>query len=205
MPHEERPSPAYDAGFIKLVQSALAKKRAGQKLKREEQRAIERYQRDEDERTRRRHYGQIPKKLWVQWSGRQHKILADQANCHGIPVGGETIDLPAVVKWLHDFLAENQYKLRQEEAREEDGTESGEKLRNLRLRNEQLERDAARDKLQTIDRSEAHDAFAAAAARLRAGFDQLQRRYGNDALEIAYGAIDDAMSLIDQRLGPPSE
>src|SRR4051812_40675267 len=94
--------PPYDAKFIKLVQTAVAKKRAGQKLKRDELRAIERYQRDEDEKARRRAYAAIPKKYWVDWSGRDYRALLNQAATYGLPVSGQTIDLAAVVRWIHD-------------------------------------------------------------------------------------------------------
>lgn len=193
--------PNYDSDFVRLVQNALAKKRAGHKLKRDELRAIERYQRDEDERARRRHYAEIPKKLWVQWSGRQHKVLNDQAAAHGLPVSGETIDLAAVVKWLHEFLAANQYKLLRDDAAEDDGTEAGERLKNLRLKNELIEIDLAAARGETMPRTQVHDGLAAIAARLRAAGDQLQRRFGAEGLSIMHEALDDADRIVSRLFG----
>ncbi len=45
-------------------------------------------------------------------SGRQAKVLQEQAARYGIPFGGSTIDLPEVVRALHDFLANAKYQLR---------------------------------------------------------------------------------------------
>lgn len=195
----------YDAAFIKLVQSALAKKRAGHKLKRDELRAIERYQRDEDERASRRHYGAIPKKLWCEWSGRHRRVLLDQAETYGLPVSGETIDLAAVVKWLHEFLAANTQKLRKDDAAEDDGTEAGERLKNLRLKNELIEIELAAARGETMPREHVHDGFAAIAARLRAAGDQLQRRFGAEALSIMHEALDDNEQAVERMFGEQQE
>lgn len=185
----------YDPQFIRLVQAALAKKRSGHKLKRDETRAIERYQRDEEERARQRAYGAIPKKLWVQWSGRQHKVLDDQARTHGMPISGETIDLPAVVQWIHDFLAENTHKLRKEDASEADGTEAGERVRNLRLKNEKLVEELAEIRRETLSRGEVRDRLGAIAAGLRVAGERLEREHG----EAAYFILTEAIENLDKQ------
>lgn len=53
----------------------------------------------------------IPKRLYNTWSGRQTKVLHDQARRYGMPLEGATIDLIEVVEWIHDFLAENKRDL----------------------------------------------------------------------------------------------
>lgn len=188
----------YDPAFIRLVQAALAKKRAGKKLSRDEQRAIERYQRDEEARAAKRAYSAIPKKLWVAWSGRQHKVLDLQAQTWGLPVSGETIDLAAVVRWLHDFLADNAHKLRKDDAAESDGTEAGERIRNLRLKNEKLEEELAAIRRASLPREATHQLLASFAARLRSAGEQLERRCGVDALTIFTEALDDGERLIER-------
>jgi hypothetical protein len=74
-----------------------------------------------EERTRWQYYAAIPQKHWRQMSGRQTKVLNKQAERYGIPFGGASISLPAVVRALHDFLADNAQKL----AREDDELMSG--------------------------------------------------------------------------------
>lgn len=184
-------SSEYDAAFIGLVQSALAKKRSGHKLKQAEQRAIDRYQRDEDVRASQRHYAALPKKLWVEWSGRDHRVLLDQAATYGLPLSGETISLPAFAKAIHDFLAANTHKLRKEDAAEGDGTEAGERLKNLRLKNEMLTEELAQMRRETLPRGEVHDRLAAIAARLRTAGERLEREHGEGALFILLEALDE--------------
>src|SRR5688572_5463187 len=99
--------PQYDPHFTALLNQALAKKRAGQKLKREEQRAIAKFQSDSDEAARWQHYGQVPKKHYVRLSGRQHKVLDEQAVLYDLPLGDPTIDLAKVLRRFHDILAEH--------------------------------------------------------------------------------------------------
>jgi hypothetical protein len=44
-------------------------------------------------------------------SGRQTKVIHEQAVLYGIPFGGAAINLSEVVRSLHDFLAANARKL----------------------------------------------------------------------------------------------
>src|SRR4051794_36283760 len=44
-------------------------------------------------------------------SGRQAKVINEQAERYGLAFGGPTIDLPRFVRTLHDFLAKNALKL----------------------------------------------------------------------------------------------
>jgi len=73
--------------------------------------ALARVERRDEEEQRWRHYRTIPKKHWRRMSGRQAKVLNEQATRHGIPLGGPTISLAEVVRWLHDFLAANKVRL----------------------------------------------------------------------------------------------
>ncbi|MGN6545539.1 MAG: hypothetical protein ACTHK7_10865 [Aureliella sp.] len=90
-------------------------------LTREERTAVERHEKGKEERLRWQYYGSIPQKHWRQMSGRQAKVINEQAVRYGIPFDGATVSLPAVVKALHDFLAENKHKL----ARDDDDLMSG--------------------------------------------------------------------------------
>ena len=65
----------------------------------------------------------VTKGTWVKWSGRQHKTLGEQAARYGVPIGGATISLPEVARWLHDFLARNARRLKAAEADEQESLE----------------------------------------------------------------------------------
>jgi IS4 transposase len=98
-----------------LVTRAYRKVMDGQELTKPERAALKRHEKDKEERLRRQYYAGIPQKHWREMSGRQTKVLNEQATRYGIPFGGATINLPAVVRALHDFLADNAVKLARED------------------------------------------------------------------------------------------
>lgn len=63
--------------------------------------------REQEEQLRWKHYCSISAKHWKAMSGRQTKTLIEQSGRYGIPFSGAVINLPDVVKALHDFFAEN--------------------------------------------------------------------------------------------------
>jgi len=97
-----------------LAAAALEKRARHQKPSNQEIGALRRVERKREEQRRWECYGSIPKKHWREMSGRQAKVLNEQATRHGIPFGGRTVSLPDVVKRLHDFLAENKLRLQAE-------------------------------------------------------------------------------------------
>src|SRR3990172_5054457 len=94
-----------------LAQKAYEKLRAGQTPTAQEGAALKRYEKEREEKLRWQYYGSIPQKHWRQMSGGQAKVLKEQADRYGLPFGGPTINLPAVARALHDFLADNAHKL----------------------------------------------------------------------------------------------
>ena len=96
---------------VALVQSAIKKHRAGQPLSRQETTAWKRFEREEDERRGRRFVESVPKSLYCEWSGRQTKILHDEADLYGMPLRGSTIHVPDLVRWLHNFLTKYKHDL----------------------------------------------------------------------------------------------
>jgi hypothetical protein len=100
-----RPEQLEREAFLARVRSAVAKNQAKQPLSPDELKAWKRFELDEDERRGRRFVAAVPKKVYGEWSGRQTKILHDQADLYGIPLRAPTINLPDVIAWLHDFLA----------------------------------------------------------------------------------------------------
>ena len=53
----------------------------------------------------------VPKTDYERISGRQVRTFHAQAKTYGIPLLGKSVDVLAVVRWLHDFLAENKHDL----------------------------------------------------------------------------------------------
>jgi phage terminase Nu1 subunit (DNA packaging protein) len=186
-----------------LVQSALEKRRRGAKPNQTELRALARFERQKEEADRWRHYSTIPKKHWQEMSGRQQKILNDQAGTWGIPIGGREIDLSAVVRWLHQFLADNAIKLRGADS--DDPMMAGavspwlEEFRKEQTFLARLKRRELEGAL--IPRDVIHDALARIASILRGAGAVLQRQFGPEAHQILDEALDDAEREIESLCG----
>jgi hypothetical protein len=90
---------------------ARAKMGQGKSLTSAESAALKRVERAEEDKLRQKFYASIPKKDYTVMSGRQRKVLLEQAARYGMPIGGETISLPDLARWLHDFLAKNSHRL----------------------------------------------------------------------------------------------
>lgn len=175
-----------------LVTRAYQKLTAKQALSREEQSAWRRFEKGREERLRWQYYASIPQKHWRAMSGRQTKVLAEQAVRYGIPFGGASVDLPVVVRALHDFLAENAIKL----ARDEDPLLSGASSPALERYREERAQLARLDRLERegslVPRDQARVALGRIAQHLRSAGETLERRFGPAALEILDEALDAA-------------
>ncbi|QDV25950.1 hypothetical protein [Aureliella helgolandensis] len=167
-------------------------------LSRDEEAAVKQHEKQKEERLRWQYYETIPQKHWRSMSGRQAKILNEQASRYGIPFGGANVSLPKVVRALHDFLADNKHKL----ARDDDDLLSGpaspaleryREERALLARLVRLEREG-----ELLPRDLVRLSLAKTAALIRAAGETLQKQFGDTAAELLYDAIEDAESEIER-------
>lgn len=170
-----------DRKLQELAAAAAKKKLRGEKLTREEVRALERVQQERDDQLRAMHYRTVPKKDWVAWSGRQHKILADQARLYGLPLEGKTIDLPAVVRWLHELLASKGRRLVEQDAAGDAATRAIDEKRQIET--EIRKRELAELDGQLVSREATRLLWTSVAAILRRYGETVQRDYGPAAVE----------------------
>lgn len=196
--------PTNDAGARvdrDLVQSAYRKVMNGQELTKQERAALKRHERDKEERLRWQHYASIPQKHWKEMSGRQAKVINEQAVRYEIPFGGPTVNLPAVVRAFHDFLADNAVKL----ARDDDvmlqgnGSPALERYREERAAMAGMDR-RERER-QLLPRDEAREALGRIAAILRGAGETLERQFGSEAAGVLIDAMDDAQRELDRCFG----
>lgn len=177
----------------------------GEELTDKERAALKRHEKDKEERQRWQYYAGIPQKHWRTMSGRQTKVINEQAARYGIPFGGPIINLPAVVRALHDFLADNALRL----ARDENdlltgsGSPALERYREERAALARLDRLEREQEL--ISRDLARDVLGRVAAVLRNTGDALQRQFGPAAIEILFEGLADAEREIVSALGPMPE
>jgi hypothetical protein len=151
---------------------------------------------DGDEQLRWQVYQSIPQKDWLRMSGRQAKVINDQAARYGIPFDGAVINLPEVVRCLHDFLAINCRRIgRQSLDEDDDGEEDNLDLyRGERYLREKLKR--LQEERSLIPRAEVHERFGRVAAILRNCGEVLQRQCGRDAHQILDEALLEATRLV---------
>lgn len=161
-------APTFDAD---LVARAYRKAMDRQELTAAERTALKRHEKDKEERLRWQYYGSIPQIHWRKMSGRQAKILQEQAERYGIPFGGATVNLPAAAKSLHNFLAENAYKL----ARDDDPLMQGGGSPALEAYRQERAAMARMDRLECeghlVPRDLAREALGRVAATLRGAGD----------------------------------
>lgn len=186
-----------------LAAAALRKRAKGETPTQREIAALRRIEKVREAADRQRFYRTIPKGDWREWSGRQHKVLNEQADRYGLPIGSAEIDLPAVVRWLHDFLAENKHRLAavgERSPQEADGPTEGEldaaKLDYLRERTRISRIEADRRAALLIPRDQVHQCFGLIAGVLRQASENLNKRFGEDAFEI----LADALATADDHL-----
>lgn len=199
------PSHAEQEQIEQRAAECLRKQKAGQTPSRSELSALTKLRSQREEEERWRHYRSVPKKHYVSMSGRAHKILDDQAARYGIPLMGPVVDLPALVTWFHDFLAENGPLLLRTVGTDQllsgdiQDSPALEKLREETFKLKRLERLEKERSL--LRRDQIHEGFATFAARLRACGDQLQKKCGPDALEILNSALEGGEQEILRVLG----
>jgi len=201
------PAPSDPAARLdgELVARAYRKVMDRQELTQAEREALKRHEKQKEERLRWQFYGSIPQKHWRQMSGRQTKVVNEQAERYGIPFGGATISLPAVVRAFHDFLADNAAKL----AREDDPLLQGGSSPALERYREERAKLARLDRLererQLLPRDEVRESWGRMAAILRSAGDTLQRQFGAEAVEILNEALDDCGRELDRPLRSPEQ
>lgn len=183
-----------------VVSAAYRKLMNRQELSVREKKAVARHEKVKEERLRWQYYGAIPHKHWKQMSGRQSKVIREQAVRYGLPFDGPAISLPAVVRALHDFLSDNASKLARDEEAElmesGPGSPALERYREERAILARLDRQQREGEL--IPREQARLALGRIAAILRGAGDTLQRQFGLPAAEIYFEALDEASRAVDQ-------
>jgi hypothetical protein len=187
----------------KAAAEAYGRLARGEKFSRRDQQALKRFERHREEELRWKFYRTIPQKHWWQMSGRQAKVLYEQAERYGLPIGQAVIDLPKVVRKLHDFLAANANKLLADDALMAGGSspalEEYRRERAVLARLDRLEREG-----QLLPRDGVRDALGRMAALLRAAGDILGREFGSEAQNVLNEAIDDIRSEINRTFGGSS-
>ena len=179
-----------------LAASALRKRSAGGNPTGAERGALKRIEAAKEHDLRWQYLHTTRKKDYLEMSGRQAKVVNDQARRYGIPLLGRTIDLAAVIHWVHDWLAENARKLSAIEMDEDPAFAGGDsewlekyrKEKTLMARLERLEREGS---LVRLDRT--REGMSIFAGHIRDATEVLRRQYGPDAQRILDDHLNNAL------------
>lgn len=151
-------------------------------------------------------YANIPQRDWRRMSKRQTKVLHDQQDKYGLPIGGPTINLNKLAPALHDFLAANATRL---VSSSEDGLLIGgsspalERYREERAAMARIERMKMEGQLVSV--TSLQDPLTKISELLRAAGERLQRMFGQSAQDVIDQALDAAMAEIERVLSPPGD
>ncbi len=182
-----------------LARSALEKQRSGRRPDSREQAALRRLEKRREEETRWQYYESLPQKHYVAMSGRQWKVLAEQAERHGLPIVGKVLSLPKIVKAFHDFLAANKHRLAAANGEDPlmagEGSPALERYRTVRADQEELKLAEMRREL--LPRSDIHAVLIRGMSIVRRSMETLQRAHGDDAMAIVSEALEEAERVLD--------
>lgn len=201
------PTTAAEKEDQRLARAAAQKIAAGGRPTRDEAAGLRRVRKRQEETDRWAYYATIPKRHYLEMSGRQAKVVNEQAALHGIPCSGRTVDAGAVFRWIHDFLAKHKNVIRA--AGGDDplmigGDSQGlERYRLARAEMAEYELDERRKIM--MRKADVYEGLEMVAGILRRAGGRLQREFGAGALQIMHEALDDADRKVRELFGSGEE
>jgi hypothetical protein len=188
--------------------AALEKRRLGQKPSREESAALRRIEEAKAEEQRAATFAAVRKGEWAKWSGRQVKVINEQAERDGAPMLGATFSLPEFAKWFHDWRATIAPILAAAKKAVVGGPDAniGERINRARARREEAK--ATREELecrkalgQWVELEKVHEGLALFAKIMRGANQTVARKFGAEAQTILDDAIEDAIHVFRNHFG----
>lgn len=193
----------------RLVDAALSKLRRGQTPSSQERTALKRFEKAQEEERRWEYLRTTSKRQYMAMSGRSARVLIDQARRYGLPYPTEQrapVDLTAVIRWVHDFLAANAQRLSAPET--DDPMLAGasspalERYRLARAQREELELAARRGELVDVD--ELLTWYEAeVAVPIRRSLEALQKHHSQAAADVVLRGLEAAEQSVTRRLKQP--
>lgn len=187
-----------------MAAAALDKRRRGVKPTAQELAALRRVEAAREEELRWEYYESVPKRHYVELSGRQPKILNEQADRYGLPLRGRTVNLREVIRGFHALLAANKHRLAAR-GEEDDGLmasgrgrwiEAYRREKALLARMERREREG-----HLIPRPRLRTCLGLISSLLRRTADTLQRQFGAEAHGVLSEGLDEVERAIRDFLG----
>jgi hypothetical protein len=177
-PAPQQPTPKDSAEYVAL--QLRLKELDGSKLNRQERAALDLWQRTE----RANLLANLPKGVYCDLAGRQHKVIDDFAERYELPLRGATVDLGLVIKTLHTRVSELAALARpyaDEDEAELARTKMREEIRKLERQSEKLRIEIQSQLKELVSRHEVKQRLEWLSGKLRGFGNQLHRIAGADA------------------------
>jgi len=191
---------------VRLARAAIEKQARGETPTAREAEALRRRRKAQEQEARDTAYSAMPKGEYVRLSGRQPKVLNEQADRHGLPLRGRTIDLGELLPAMHNLLARNKHRII---ADEEDemlrGADSDGLERYRHAKADMAEIDLAVRRGETMEVGTARLALASIFETLRQAGEQLRREFGPAAAALIAEAVIDAAQQARETFGDDGE
>ena len=185
---------------MQLVRSAIAKRQHGDLPTAPERAALRSWEKQREAEQRWRHYRSVPKRDYLELSGRTTKVLHGLADRYSLPLRGRTIDLAAAVNALHAIIARNVDVIDRPDGGSQNGqSEALELFRRERAATAKIDRLEKERSLVPI--TEVRESVSMLASILRGANEKLMREYGPGAGEIMNEALDEYELAAAKRFG----
>lgn len=173
--------------------AATRKRTAGGKLSKSEASILARYENYKTEIAFWDLARNCPKVVYEALSGRQTKILHDQARRYGLPLLGPTVDLSRIAEWLHQSIADGRWRIVDPESDEAMmGGENSPALERWRAHKADLAEIELMERRREIFRADAvRQGLAILAGLMRGAGERLVHKCGEAAGRIFNDMIED--------------
>lgn len=178
-----------------LAKEALRLKAQGKMPSARHAAALRRVERKREEALRWDYYRSIPKKHWREMSGRQDKVLNEQATRYGLPVGGPTIDLLEVVSWLHGFFAQHRSELAAMVDADQASLTLRDQLDQIKVERARMQLD--KEQGQLVEREAVRMGLNKLSALLRNAGETLRDQCSEEAHLVLQEALDEFKNLVE--------
>lgn len=187
-----------------LAATAMSKIQAGQVPTQQEQSALKRVEKEQEESRRWEYYKSIPQKHVLEMTGRTLHSLKNVHEQYGWKIHHKTTDLPELLTQILDWLAKNGRKVlavdRNSEADDmlvsDAASPALERYRDERAKLAKLEREEREGRL--IPRDLMQETLNQYSQVLASAFERLQHTYGPEITQELTEAINEAVEIADQ-------
>lgn len=182
----------------RLHRDAKRKIEKGERPKQDEAAAYRRVEKLLERENLWKSFGSVPKGFYQEMAGRPAQVLNKQAEGYGLPVGGRTVDVVAVIRWLHDMLGRHGQKIapiiKGTDADADPRLKGAQHWQEAKLREETLKAQIEREQMEEalLPREDIHQFLTMVASRYRGALEQIQRcETGAQAYEVLSLAIEE--------------